>query len=99
MSAKICVVPMSTIWANNCNLSPRTYLGLSDNDITIRCARVLARIDADKKTLANMDQQVRDEAAFAATVQISICRLRGSPRCDHSSLRIFLRILLEMEES
>jgi len=75
MSAKICVVPMSTIWANNCNLSPRTYLGLSDNDVTIRRARVLARIDAEKKTLANLDQQVRDEAAFQAKWGITITRV------------------------
>jgi len=75
MSAKICVVPMSTIWANNCNLSPRTYLGLSDSDITIRRARVLARIDADKNTLANLDQQVRDEAVFQAKWGITITRV------------------------
>jgi hypothetical protein len=36
---------------------------------------VLARIDAEKKTLANLDQQVRDEAAFQAKWGITITRV------------------------
>lgn len=75
MSAKICVVPMSTIWANNCNLSPRTYLGLPDNYVTTQREDALARIEAGKKTLANLDQQVRDEAAFQAKWGITITRV------------------------
>jgi hypothetical protein len=54
-----------------------TYLGSSDDDITIRRAKVLARIDADKKTLANLDQKVRDEAAFQAKWGITITRVEA----------------------
>lgn len=75
MSAKICVVPMSTILANNCDLSPRTYLGLPDNYVTTRREAALARIEAEKQTLANLDQKVRDEAAFQAKWGITITRV------------------------
>ena len=75
MSAKIAIVPMSTILANNCNLSPRTYLGLPDDYVTTRREAALARIESEKQTLANLDQKVRDQSAFQAKWRITITRV------------------------
>jgi hypothetical protein len=75
MSAKIAVVPMSTILSNNLNLNPRVYLGLPDNEIMIRRAKILARMEADKRAMANLEKQVKDEAEFQAKWGITIQRM------------------------
>lgn len=75
MSAKIAVVPMSTILSNNLNLNPRVYLGLPDNEIMIRRAKILARMEADKRAMANLDRQAKNDAEFQAKWGITILRM------------------------
>lgn len=75
MSAKIAVVPMSTILSNNLNLNPRVYLGLPDNEIVIRRAKILARMEADKRAMANLDRQAKNDAEFQAKWGITIQRM------------------------
>ena len=72
MAAKIAAVPMSTILANKFNMDPRVYLGVPDNEVTIRRAKILARMEADRRAIADLDKQVKDEADFQAKWGITI---------------------------
>ena len=75
MAAKIAVVPMSTILSNNLNLSPRVYMGTPDNEIMTRRAKILARMEADKRAMANLEKQVKDEAEFQAKWGVTVRRM------------------------
>ena len=61
--------------SNNLNLNPRVYLGLPDNEIVIRRAKILARMEADKRAMANLDRQAKNDAEFQAKWGITIQRM------------------------
>ncbi len=50
-------------------------MGTPDHEIVTRRAKILARMEADKRAMANLEKQVKDEAEFQAKWGITAQRL------------------------